>query len=138
MKSPQRVVVDNNALISRLLLPSSVPGRAVRQAVNTCQLLISEPVLEELAEVLARRKFDPYVSLEERQEFVRLVGRVAEMVPIVYSIRACRDPEDDKFLELAVNGSAHLIITGDRDLLELHPFRRIPIITPANFLAKRR
>lgn len=58
------------------------------------------------------------------------------LVPINYRIRACRDPKDDKFLELAVNGSASLIITGDKDLLALDPFRGIGIITPAGFLKR--
>lgn len=136
MRSRKRVVVDTNALISRLLLPSSIPALAVRKAVNTGQLLVSEPVLTELADVLARKKFDPYVSIEDRQQFLRLFGRVAEMVPIIYTIQACRDPKDDKFLELAVNGAADLIITGDKDLLDLSPFRRVPIITPAAFLKR--
>jgi putative PIN family toxin of toxin-antitoxin system len=137
MRLRKRVVVDNNALISRLLLPASTPGLAVRRAVDTCQLLVSEPVLQELADVLARRKFDSYVSIADRQEFLRRLGRVAEMVPIVFPVRACRDPRDDKILELAVNGSADFIITGDSDLLVLNPFRNIPVITPAAFLAER-
>jgi putative PIN family toxin of toxin-antitoxin system len=55
----------------------------------------------------------------------------AELVPITERIAACRDPKDDKFLELAVNGHADLIVSGDADLLALNPFRGIPIITPA-------
>lgn len=47
-----------------------------------------------------------------------MLGRIAEMVPIVYTVHACRDPRDDKFLELAVNGEADLIVTGDDDLSE--------------------
>lgn len=131
-----RIVVDNNALVSRLLLPNSASGRAVRSAVDEGQLLISEATLTELADVLARPKFDRYVSIEDRQQFLRLLGSVAELVPIIYPIRACRDPKDDKFLELAVNGSAALIITGDKDLLALDPFQGIAIITPASFLKR--
>ncbi len=129
-----RLVVDNNALISRLLLPASIPGQAVRKAVDTGQLLVSEATLEELAVVLSRPKFDRYISIADRQEFIRLLGRVAEMVPITYTIRACRDPKDDKILEAAVNGSANLIITGDSDLLALHPFQDIAIVSPSSYL----
>ena len=134
MIPPKRVVIDNNALISRLLLPASVPALAVRKAVDTGQLLVSEPVMSELADVLARQKFDPYISIQDRQQFLRLLGRIAEAIPITYTIHACRDPRDDKFLDLAVNGSADVIITGDSDLLALNPFRDMPIITPARFL----
>ncbi|MEX1204444.1 MAG: putative toxin-antitoxin system toxin component, PIN family [Dongiaceae bacterium] len=136
MKARQRVVVDNSALVSRLLLPHSVPGRAVRKAVDEAQLLVSEATLTELADVLSRAKFHVYVTIEDRQEFLRLLGRIAEMVPIIYTIRACRDPGDDKFLELAVNGNADLIVTGDKDLLALDPFRGIAILTPAGYLAR--
>jgi putative PIN family toxin of toxin-antitoxin system len=132
----QRIVVDTNALISRLLLPRSVPGQAICKATVTAQLLASDATLAELADVLARPKFAPYVSIQDRQQFIRLLGRVAEMVPITHVIRACRDPRDDKFLELAVNGGAGVIITGDKDLLALNPFRKIAIITPAQYLLR--
>ncbi len=79
--------------------------------------------MEELADILARPKFDPYLTVAERQRFLRLIGRVAERVPIIHRIEACRDPGDDKFLELAVNGRADVVVTGDRDLLVLDPFR---------------
>jgi putative PIN family toxin of toxin-antitoxin system len=133
---PERIVVDTNALISRLLVPDSLPGQVVRKAVDTAQLLVSEATLTELADVLSRSKFDAYVSIEDRQEFFRRLSRVAEVVQITYIIHACRDPKDDKFLELAVNGNADLIVTGDDDLLVLNPFRGIPIITPASYLAR--
>jgi putative PIN family toxin of toxin-antitoxin system len=129
-----RIVFDTNTLVSRLLLTDSVPAQAVRKAVNEAQLLVSDATMTELADVLARAKFDAYVSLEDRQQFFRLLGRIAEMVPIVHTVRACRDPRDDKFLELAVNGEAEVVVTGDEDLLALHPFRGIPIITPAAYV----
>jgi uncharacterized protein len=47
---------------------------------------------------------------------------------------ACRDPTDDKFLELAVNGNADIVLTGDADLLALNPFRGIPIVAPGSFI----
>jgi putative PIN family toxin of toxin-antitoxin system len=132
----ERIVVDTNVLISRLLVPASVSGRAVTRAVASGQLMVSEATMEELATVLGRPKFDPYLSIANRQEFIRLLGRIAEMIPVVRVVRACRDPRDDKFLEVAVNGRADLIITGDRDLLELDPFMGIGILTPAAYLAR--
>lgn len=132
----ERIVIDSNALVSRLLLPHSVPGQAVRKAVEVGEILVSEATLGELAEVLARPKFDPYVTIADRQELIRLLGRVAEMVQIVHTVRACRDARDDKFLELAVNGEADLIVTGDNDLLALNPFRGIPIIKPSDYLER--
>ena len=122
MTPKERIVVDTNVLISRLLLPASLSGRAVRKAIDVAQLVVSAATIAELADVIGRAKFDPYVSIADRQEFVRLLGRIAEMVPIVRALRACRDPRDDKFLEVAVNGHADLIVSGDRDLLDLDPY----------------
>ncbi|TAN47120.1 MAG: putative toxin-antitoxin system toxin component, PIN family, partial [Rhodospirillales bacterium] len=93
----------------------------------------SDETLAELADVLARPKFDAYVSVEDRQEFLRHLARVAEFVPHVVPVRACRDPKDDKFLALALIGGAKVIITGDADLLALHPFRGIEIVKPGTF-----
>jgi uncharacterized protein len=59
---------------------------------------------------------------------------MAELVPITERIAACRDPKDDKFLELAVNGRADVIVSGDADLLVLNPFRGVPIVPPATFV----
>lgn len=136
MTRSQRIVLDTNALVSRLLFPASVPGLVVDRALAESHLLISEAVMEELTDVLSRPKFDRYIDVSDRQGFLRRLARMAEWVPIVQVIRACRDPRDDKFLELAINGEADLIVTGDADLLALHPFRRIPILAPAAYLAR--
>ncbi len=98
-------------------------------------MLVSKNTLDELTEVLARSKFDAYVSVADRQEFLRRLLRVAEMVEILRQIQACRDPKDDKFIELAVNGDAQTIVTGDRDLLVLDPYQGVRIMAPADFLA---
>ena len=86
--------------------------------------------------MLSRRRLNPYVSVKDRQEFIRLLGRIVELVPITMRIQACRDPKDDKFLELAVNGSADVIVAGDKDLLVLNPFRRISTIPPARYIER--
>ena len=129
-----RVVVDTNVLISRLLAPSSLPGQAVSHAVRHGRLLASNESFEELAQVLGRAKFDRYLSLDERQQFMRLLGRIVDMPSITHRFTICRDPKDNKFLDLAVSGTASAIVTGDQDLLELHPFKQIPIIQPATYL----
>jgi putative PIN family toxin of toxin-antitoxin system len=134
MSDAPRLVFDTNILISHLLIPTSIPGQAVRKGLHTGRLIVSDDTLNELAAVISRPKFDRYISLQNRKDFFRFLGRVVERVTIIRNIQACRDPNDDKFLELAVNGQAETIITGDQDLLALHPFRSIQIITPSEFL----
>jgi putative PIN family toxin of toxin-antitoxin system len=129
-----RIVIDSNTLVSRLLLPSSTPSQAVSKAVKSGIILQSEGTLEELANVLSRKKFDRYVSIEDRQKFLRLLARISEFVEIVRRIKVCRDPKDDKFLELVANGSADYLLTGDKDLLELNSFENVPILTSKEFL----
>jgi putative PIN family toxin of toxin-antitoxin system len=136
MQNRQRIVADTNCLVSHLLLPASIPSRAIRKAVGIGLLLVSEATMDELADVLGRSKFDRYVSLEDRQQFLRLLGRVAEFVPAIYRVHECRDPKDDKFLALALNGKADLILTGDADLLALHPWRNIAILSPVDYLRR--
>jgi len=127
-----RVVLDTNVLISRMLVPQSVAGRAVSRLLHGTQLLVSEATLGELAQTLLRKKFDRYVSREDRQEFFERFARVAEWVSVTSTIRRCRDPKDDRFLELAVDEAAHLLVTGDQDLLALAPFPSFRVLTPAD------
>jgi putative PIN family toxin of toxin-antitoxin system len=128
-----RVVIDTNVLVSRLILPQSLPAQAVRRAEQEALLLISEATMYELANVLARPRFDRYVSLDDRKSFLRRLGQIAESVSITQLVRECRDPKDDKFLEVALNGRADVIVTGDADLLGMHPWRGIAIMSPADY-----
>jgi uncharacterized protein len=134
MSWSRRWVVDTNLLISRLLLPDSVPAKAVQSAMEAGELLVSDATLEELANVVSRPKFDKYLTFAERREFFELLARVAVRVEILRPVKACRDPKDDKFLEVAVNGSALAIVTGDANLLALHPFMGVSILAPGRFL----
>jgi len=64
-----------------------------------------------------------------REEFLRALIQKSFFVEVTESIQACRDVQDDKFLELAVSGHASYLISGDEDLLVLNPFQGIPIVT---------
>jgi putative PIN family toxin of toxin-antitoxin system len=134
MQGRTRIVLDSNALVSRLLLPDSIPGQAVRKAVEEGDILMSESTLFELADVLGREKFNAYVSIQDREEFLRMLGRIVEMVTILHAVHDCRDVRDNQILEVAVNGQATVIVTGDEDLLVLNPFRDILILKPADYL----
>jgi uncharacterized protein len=135
-RTSERVVVDTNVLVSQLVLPFSVPDEAFRKAVTSGRLLFSDSTMTELADVLSRPKFDRYVSRENRVQFLRELCSIGEFVPIIRLVHECRDPRDDKFLEVAQNGKADLILTGDADLLALHPWQGIAILSPADYLAR--
>ncbi|MCB0109573.1 MAG: putative toxin-antitoxin system toxin component, PIN family, partial [Caldilineaceae bacterium] len=74
-----------------------------------------------------------YISEEQRLLFLANFLQLAVSVEVTQQISACRDPKDDKFLELAVNGNADCIVTGDKDLLVLHPFEGVAILTLTEF-----
>ena len=132
-----RVVLDTNLVISAALFPASRPGQVLDYAIGQRAILLSAATFAELVEVLWRPHFDRYLRETRRRELLNDLERVAITVPITQSITACRDPKDDKFLELAVSGNATHIITGDNDLLTLHPFRNIPVLTLAAFLTQQ-
>jgi len=116
------------------LFAESIPGRAFYAALDRGKVLLSQTTLAELSDVLERKKFDRYVTRDDRERFLTSLVHGATFVEVIEEIHACRDPKDDKFLELAVSGSATCLVTGDEDLQVLHPFRGIPIMTPAQFL----
>jgi uncharacterized protein len=131
-----KFVLDSNVLVSAALFKGSIARQAFNKATADGQILMSEPVLAELQDVLSRPSFDKYLSAQLRTAFLTDLLKVVEIVEITQAIAVCRDPKDDKFLELAISGQCNYILSGDKDLLVLHPFQGIEIITPADFLAK--
>ncbi len=134
MRISRRLVVDTNVIASAVIFPRSAPRQVVDHALDQDVLLLSEATMSELTEVLSRSKFDRYVSRRERELFLAQIGTAAEFVPMVCLVRECRYPKDDKFLEVGLNGRADVIVTGDADLLALHPWREIAILSPAEYL----
>jgi uncharacterized protein len=134
MKSRLRIVLDTNVLVSALFFKTSLPRQAFEKAVADTNVLISLATYAELSDVLSRPKFTRYLSEADRLQFLAKFINLAIPVEIKTSIQACRDPKDDKFLDVAVNGQADLLVTGDKDLLVLHPFQGIQIITPHDYL----
>jgi putative PIN family toxin of toxin-antitoxin system len=130
-----RCVFDTNTVVSATLFRGSIPEQALFLALSINTVLMSQELADELNDVLSRAGFDRYTDRENREEFLQDLVRQAESVEITVPVRACRDPNDDKILELATNGDADYIVTGDDDLLVMNPFRNIAIITPAEFLA---
>ena len=111
-----RVVLDTNVLISGLLSTTSTPARAVERAISDGQLLASTATLRELMTKLLSPKFDRYVPRERRDALLLRLAPLIEIVEVVQRVQASRDPDDDKFLEVAINGRADVIVSGDGDM----------------------
>jgi putative PIN family toxin of toxin-antitoxin system len=131
-----KTVIDTNIIISALLSGNSTPAKALDYALDHNDILISNDTFLELSEKLLNKKFDKYLLLETRKLFLDRFNEIAKTVNIERKLAVCRDSKDDKFLELAVNGQADCILTGDKDLLVLHPFEGVDIVTARDFLQR--
>jgi len=128
-----RVVLDTNILISAIVFggkPKIILEKAIRGDI---QLVLSDPILEELQGVLLGKKFryPTHVVVEIAQQLTSLAEIVYPEVEIVV---IKNDPYDNRILECAVNGKAKYIVSGDSDLLLLKSYQNIDILTPDEFL----
>ena len=137
MTNNRRFVFDTNVLISAFLFSQNKRRQALDQATVIGVIVLSNSVLLELEEVLYRPKFDKYLTKERRQEFLENLTENAQFIDVTEQINECRDPKDNKYLELALSGQAECIVTGDDDLLVLNPWRGIEILTVQEFLASK-
>ena len=135
MKKIKIFILDANTLISAFLLSNnSVSAKAYYKAKTEGKLTFSEDTFNEFSDVFIRPKFDRYIPLVKRLIIINDLKLLVTFAPIIETIQACRDPKDDKYLELAISTDASCIVTGDKDLLVLNPFKNIPILTPASFI----
>jgi uncharacterized protein len=127
-----RAVLDTNVYFSAFRHSGGVPFAIWQQALGrNFTLLVSPPILREIAEVL-RSDLDWEESQIVAQ--LKLISRVAEIVVPKISLQIIKaDPDDDKFLECAVEGRADLIVSGDRHLTRLKSFRGVGIVRPIDF-----
>ena len=128
-----RIVVDTNVAVSAVIKLSSIPNVVLQLASQHHTLLKSRATEQELRRILQREKLSKFFK-PSTAIWIDAVLLTAEAVEVSQSFSACRDSTDDKFLDLAVNGRAELIISGDTDLLALGAFHDIPIIAPVTFL----
>ncbi len=129
-----RVVIDTNVLISAVLSRHTPPAWVVRHVLQHGRLLFSSTTFAELHTRLWRPKFDRYLSLEDRKQLLHDFGAAGVWVdvpPAIQSIRYSRDADDDAFIHTAQAGNAHMLVSGDQDLLCLNPVGALPILTPA-------
>ncbi len=122
-----RVVIDTNIWIS-FLIGKALSGLEEKIIDNKIRILFSDELLSELVEVLHRRKFRQYFSLDNIVELIELIYSIAEWVSVEEHFDACRDPKDNFLLDLCVSGNADYLVTGDQALLDLDHFHNTRII----------
>ncbi len=134
--SPPWLVIDTNVLISAAILPNSVSAQLLRRASQHFQISQSRQTWQELVSRLERPKFDVYFERQGRSDFLTLLAKSVFMVEVSQTVQASRDPDDDKFLALALTCGAKHIVSGDNDLLSLGEFEGVDIMNASKFLTQ--
>jgi len=129
------VVIDTNVLFSSVLSPQGIPAKVVRHFIQYGSILFSQETYEEFHSRLWRPKFDSYISIENRKAILLDFSNIAQWVEISGEFKCSRDPDDDKFIEVAIKANADMLISGDSDLTDIGSVDNIPIYTPNQCLS---
>lgn len=130
------IIFDVSTLVGVAIRQDSTPDRALRHALRTDQVAVSEPMLGELIDVLYRPRLTRFVDPELRAELLNLLFELGVHFAPTIRVNDCRDEKDDKYLELALAAGAGTIVSSDEDLMVLHPWREVRILRPAAYLAE--
>ncbi|REA60734.1 putative toxin-antitoxin system toxin component, PIN family [Dyadobacter luteus] len=136
MKSDYLFILDTNTIISAFLVGGSVPASAFDKARKDGLVIVCKEIYNEISSVLMRPKFDKYLSISRRISLLEDFRDSVAFIEADELVSVCRDPKDDIYLSLTVSANATCIITGDKDLLVLDPFRNIPILNASDFLSQ--
>ena len=130
------IVFDASTLVSATFRRNAVPARAVQHAFRTDRLAVSEPVLAELIDVRSRPKLQRFLDPVLRSELLWQLDTLGASFEPTERVTDCRDPKDNKYLELALVAGADRIVSSDDDLLVLYPWRGVRILKPADYVAE--
>jgi putative PIN family toxin of toxin-antitoxin system len=132
-----RAVIDTNIIIRAVIKPTGTVGPVLGRLRNgEYTAVYSEAILEEIvAKLLLPRISRKYqVGESDVEDLLGLLALRGELVNPTRSVRVCRDPDDDMFIEAALEGKAEWVVTGDQDLLTLEKFEGVRFVTPRIFL----
>jgi uncharacterized protein len=131
----RNIVLDTNLVVSAVINPEGAASQALDIADTYFDIVASQETLSELIDVLRREKFDRYAPREERKLFAMDYADTAKLVHVQTAVTECQDPKDNKFLALAVDSRAVLVVSGDKKhLTSMKQFQGIPIIGVREFL----
>jgi putative PIN family toxin of toxin-antitoxin system len=103
--------------------------------VKGVQILFSKNLLDELSDVVIRPKFRKYFAVEQVEELLIKIRKYTKQIRVTSTITQCRDPKDNFLLELAIDGNAHFLLTGDNDLLDIKKIGKTSIVKVQDFLS---
>lgn len=126
-----KVVADTNLFVAANHNPNSASAQVVNMIARRDLILVwSEEIAVEMRKILENSQAKDKFKNKIEHKILRSESRVEPRIQ-VKEIK--EDPDDNKFLEAAIEGSADYIITSDQHLLHLGSFQDIPIFTPSNF-----
>jgi uncharacterized protein len=128
-----RLVLDTNVLVSAILSPVSISAKILNWGEDNGVILYSTATLTEVLSVLGRSKFSKYIDHDDIDGLSIRIKTAWLLIEILNQVQLCRDPKDDKFIDLALNGEASHLITGENDLLVLQPIQNISVLNPRAF-----
>ena len=120
---PLRAVIDTNVWVSALLNPFGFPAKLLKNFVDgSFHAIISEPLIEEIADVLSRPRIMARYGISEHdiQELLILIEERSEHVFLSGDVNICRDKDDNFVIETAIKGKAGYLVTRDDDIKSDH------------------
>ena len=134
--TPTYIVIDTNVLISAGLLPQSKTAQVLAIAVTHFVIAQNQATWHELETRIAKKKFDNYFGENGRLRHLIKIAQSVQFFQATAEVEVSRDATDDKFIELAIDCGAKIIISGDADLKEIKSYRGIEILSPARFFER--
>jgi putative PIN family toxin of toxin-antitoxin system len=133
---PAYIVIDTNVLISAGLLPTSKTAQVLALAVEHFVIAQNQHTWHELETRIARPKFAPYFGDSGRLQHLIKIAQSIQYFDVAAEVSVSRDPSDDKFIALAIDSGAKLLISGDPDLKDIRTHKGVEIVSPAQFFER--
>jgi len=125
-----RIVLDVNVLVSGLIVAGKPRELIQRGMDRQFTLILSNPILEEFADVISRQKFARYVDKRDVKTYIEFLDQIACYADIRSRFRIIKeDPSDDIILWTAFDSKADYVVSGDKHLLEMGRYRGIEIVS---------
>ncbi len=130
-----RVIIDTNVWIA-FLIGKRLANLKHYISDGSITIITTEQLLTEIKIVTNREKIKKYFPQQSVNELIVLLETIAENVNIKPTHFINRDLKDNFLLDLIDSSKADFLVTGDKDLLALNPFKTAEILTPAQFAIK--